>query len=189
MRNEEAKNLGKKIQIASRQPRNLQRLVKSANFSEGGQAPPCNPGCFKCKKPCHACPTIVEGASFKSTNTKKVYKMKKGFNCDSKYIVYLATCKKCSGQYVGKSIRQFKRRHSGHKQEIKNKIGGLGHHYGRDGGCGYANFSVQIIDQVDEGDDESLADTELYWAHQLRCYIENGGGAHSFKKEKGLGRL
>jgi hypothetical protein len=115
--------------------------------------------------------------------------MKKGLNCDSKYIVYLATCRKCAGQYVGKSIRQFKRRHSGHKQEIKNKIGGLGHHYGGDRGCGYANFTVQIIDQVAEGDDNGLADCELYWAHQLRCYIENGGGAHSFKKEKGLGRL
>ena len=96
------------------------------------------------------------------------------------YIVYLATCKACNGQYVGKSSLLFKRRHSGHKQEIKNKIGGLGHHYGG-GGCGYKNVSFQIIDQVEFGNDQGLAET--YWQHQLRCYVENGGNAHCYRKE------
>ena len=40
-------------------------------------------------------------------------------------------------------------------------------------GCGYGNFSVQIIDQVEHGNEEALSECELYWAHQLRAYVEN----------------
>ena len=104
--------------------------------------------------------------------------MRKRLNCDSSFVVYLATCKKCGGQYVGKSTTPFKKRHSNHKQEIKRKYGGLGHHYGGVGGCGYNNFSVQLIDQVEEGDSIALADKEVYWQNQLRCYVQNGGHAH-----------
>ena len=132
----------------------------------------------------YACPTISEGRSFVSTNTMKEYKIQMELNCDSKFIVYLATCRKSSGQYVGKSIRQFKRRHSGHKQEFKNKIVGLRHHYAGDRGCGYDNFIIQIIDQVENGDVEALAEAAVYWQNQLRCYIQNGGNAHCRRKEK-----
>ena len=76
----------------------------------------------------------------------------------------------------------IQKRHSGHKQEIKNKTGGLGHHYGGNG-CGYANVSFQVIDQVDLGDDHELAECETYWQHQLRWYVENGGNAHCYRKE------
>ena len=37
---------------------------------------------------------------------------------DSSWLIYLATCKKCRGQYVGKSQTVFKKRHSNHKREI-----------------------------------------------------------------------
>ena len=109
--------------------------------------------------------------------------MKHHLTCDSSYIVYLGTCKKCGGQYVGKTTRKFKQRHSGHKQEVKRSYGGLGHHYGGQSGCGYDSISMQIIDQVEAGDDDALAECELYWQHQLRCYVENGGKAHCFRKE------
>ena len=93
--------------------------------------------------------------------------------------VYHGTCKKCGGQYVGESTRKFKQRHSGHKQ-VKRKYGGLGHHYGGQSGCGYESISMQIIEAGDEG---ALAECELYWQHQLRCYLENGGKALSFRKD------
>ena len=78
---------------------------------------------------------------------------------------------------MGKSTTPFKKRHSNHKQEIKRKYGGLEHHY-RGNGCGYENLSVQIIDQVDEGDSLALAEKEVFWQNQ------NGGHAHSYRKEK-----
>ena len=125
----------------------------------------------------------MESSHFRSTNTQKKYKIHQNLSCNSNYIIYLATCKKCLGQYVGKSTQLFKRRHSGHKQEIKNCLGGLGQHYGGQHGCCYTNLTIQIIDQVEIGDDKALAECELYWAHQLRAYVENGGQAHSIKKE------
>ena len=126
---------------------------------------------------------MQEGVRFKSTNTGKSYPIRKKLNCDSSYVVYLVTCRKCRGQYVGKSTTPFKQRHSNHKQEIKRKYGGLGHHYGGNG-CGYANVSVQIIDQVDAGDKIGLAEKEVFWQNQLRCYVQNGGHAHCYRKEK-----
>ena len=84
---------------------------------------------------------------------------------------------------MGKSQTPFKKRHSNHKQEIKNKIGGLGHHYGGNS-CSYENLSVQLIDQVEVGDKLRLAEKEVYWQNQLRCYVQNGGNAHCYRKEK-----
>jgi hypothetical protein len=98
-------------------------------------------------------------------------------------VIYLATCKKCKGQYVGKSQTPFKMRHSNHKQEVKKQVGGLGQHYGGTG-CGYTNISIQVIDQVKEGDTRALEKQERYWQNQLRCYIQNGGNAHCRRKEK-----
>ena len=65
---------------------------------------------------------------------------------------------------MGKSQTRFKTRHSNHKQEVKKKIGGLGHHYGGQG-CGYENLRIILIDQVEHGNVETLAETELYWQH------------------------
>ena len=62
----------------------------------------------------------------------------------------------------GKSTTPFKLRHSNHKQEIKKKIGGLGHHYGGQG-CGYQHVSIQLIERVEVGDHQGLAEQEIYW--------------------------
>jgi hypothetical protein len=55
----------------------------------------------------------------------------------------------------GKTTNMFKKHHSGHEQEIKNKKGGLGHHYGGAQGCKYENLSIQIFDQVEQGDHQA----------------------------------
>ena len=85
---------------------------------------------------------------------------------------------------MGKSTQPFTRRHSGHKQEVKNKIGGLGQHYGGIQGCGYENIRVMIIEQVEIGNPDMLSTREIYWQNQLRCFMENGGQAHCKRKEK-----
>ena len=183
-RNEKAKKIGEKLQIVTRQPKNLQRIVSGTNKGGGGGLPPIDAGCHKCKKCRVLCPILKEGKKFMSTNTKKIYTIRKNLDCNSTYVVYLGTCLKCKGQYVGKTSRAFKARHSGHKSEIKRQYGGLGHHYGGDNGCGYGMVSMQIIDQVEQGDDEALADCEVYWQHQLRCFVENGANGHCYRTGK-----
>ena len=184
LKNDEAREMGNKIQIGWRQPRSLKNTVCGSKKGASKKAPVSeNPGCYKCGK-CHACPKIKEGKSFCSTNTSKKYNIKHHLKCTSSFVIYLATCRRCHGQYVGKSQTQFKTRHSNHKSEIKKKIGGLGHHYGGEKGCGYQNISIQIIDQVEVGNVEALVQAELYWQDQLRVFIENGGNAHCRRKDK-----
>ena len=65
----------------------------------------------------------------------------------------------------------------------KKKIGGLGHHYGNGGPCSYQHLQVQIIEEVEHKNFDFLAERELYWQHQLRTYIENGGRAHCYRKD------
>ena len=86
---------------------------------------------------------------FTSTNTGNTYKVKQILDCPSSFVIYLVTCKKCKGQYVGKSQTPFKMRHSNHKQEVTKQIGGLCQHFGVSG-CGWNNISIQIIEQVKE---------------------------------------
>ena len=126
--------MGSKIQLTYRQPIFLKTIVTGLP-SEGKGQLEADPGCFKCSKNCHACKILVEGKHFQSKKTGRKYPIRQKVSCDS-------------SQYVGKSTQQFRRRHSGHKQEIKNVIRGLGHHYGGPRGCGY--ISIQIIEKVNQ---------------------------------------
>ena len=54
---------------------------------------------------------------------------------------------------------------------------------GEGAAAGYTSVSLQIIDQVEFGNDQGLAECETYWQHQLRCYVENGGDSHCYRKE------
>ena len=69
-RNEKAKELGKNIQIAYKQPKNIKQLVGGPS-NRGGKEPEKDPGCSKCVKKCHACKILIEGGTFRSSNTKK----------------------------------------------------------------------------------------------------------------------
>ena len=183
-RNDRAKALGDRIQIGSKQPKNLQRLVGGCKGGSGGnQKIPPDAGCSKCNHCKVSCPIINETKKFSSSNTGKTYTIRQKVNCDSDWVIYLGTCKRCKGQYVGKSKTPFKKRHSNHKQEIKNNIGGLGHHYGGRGGCGYQSISITIIEQVEKKTLDFLAEREVYWQHQLRVYVENGCKGHCYRKE------
>ena len=179
------REFAKNFQIAFKQPKNLRKMVagcKPKQGGEGGSNTPQEKGSFKCKK-CHACPVVENSKRFQSTNTQRIYPIRQKMDCNSSYLVYLATCRKCKGQYVGKSQTAFKTRHSNHKQEIKHGKGGLGHYYGPKGKCNYENISFTLIEKVAEGDKVMLARREQFWQHQLRAYSENGGNAHCIRKE------
>ena len=67
--------------------------------------------------------------------------------------------------------------------QAQENRGGLVRHYGGTHGCGYNNISMQIIEKVRNGDHARLAERETYWQNQLRCYVENEGGGHCYRKE------
>ena len=180
-RNQRAKELGEKMQVTFKQPKNLKSLIcgldKQPQMDYNDDV-----GCSKCGR-CHACDKVEKTKKFQSTNTKKVYSIREKINCDTPFVVYLGTCKKCHGQYVGKTVHPFKRRHSGHKQEVRHQYGGLGQHFGGPTGCGYANMSFILIEHTEIGNREKLAQRELFWQHQIRCFLENGKNGHCLRKE------
>jgi hypothetical protein len=124
---------------------------------------------------------------FTSTNTGRSYHIREKADCKTRFVIYLTTCGKCSGQYVGKTKNSFAIRHSTHKQSIKKGTDGIGEHYKE---CGYNQFQAQIIDKVHFADmsekraEELLNKKEIYWQHQLRTFRENGGNAHCLRKER-----
>ena len=69
-------------------------------------------------------------------------------DCKSKFVNYLTTCRKCAGQYVGRTTNGLAIRYSTHKQRIKQGQEGIDEHYHV---CGLDNFSFQVIDQVHDG--------------------------------------
>ena len=40
--------------------------------------------------------------------------------------------------------------------------------------CGYEAIKIQIIDQVEHGDEKGLEECELNWQSHLRYFVENG---------------
>ena len=122
VKDEKAKELGKQFQICYKQPRNLKSRVTHIRK-------PCpseeNPGCTKCGRCRVSCPVLVEGTKFTSTNTQRTYNIRKKLTCDRSFVIYLATCKRCRGQYVGKSTTPFKKRHLNHTGDQK-EVWGVG---------------------------------------------------------------
>ena len=107
VKNEKAKQIGERIQIGWRQPKNLKRMVCGLKGDTKKSSTTGNPGCWKCGKCRVSCPILKEGNKFSSSNTKKTYVIRQHLDCDSQFVVYLGTCQKCQGQYVGKSETPF----------------------------------------------------------------------------------
>lgn len=184
--------------IVGRQIQNVLQMSTTANVTPLYEndwrlwGPSNNSGSHKCcrvhPRGCHCCQIINESKTFASTNTGKVYFIRQNINCRSSFVIYLGTCQKCKGQYVGKSKNEFRVRHSGHKQQIRKNAGGFGQHYHQYNGCGYHNLTVTLIEQV-EKDIEKLHERELFWQHRLRAFHEHGGNAHcvrNYAKGKGI---
>ena len=77
------------------------------------------PGVTICgRKNCEICHILHQGDTFESSNTGKQYKINFSFNCNSRNVVYLLTCKICEKQYVGSTVTKFRSRFSQYKSSI-----------------------------------------------------------------------
>ena len=89
-------------------------------IAEEGQINHDNNGCFKCdRKRCDLCQKFfVESKFFPSFRTGKKYTVHSRLSCDSKNIIYLASCRKCHLQYVGSTTTDFRIRFRNHKSAM-----------------------------------------------------------------------
>ena len=140
-RNEKGKVMGKSVQIVYTQAKSLKKLVvgQKVEGMEGAELFLMR-GVLNARQSAMPVQLWLKVELSKAQHTRKTYQIKQQVNYQSPFIVYLGTCQKCHGQYVGKSTQPFPRRHSIHKQEVNNKIGRLGQHYGGNQGCCYKNL-------------------------------------------------
>ena len=122
------------------------------------------------------CSVIKVTTSFTSRNSGRTYNIRYNLDCRSSWVIYLIQCKVlgCGRQYIGRSWRETRQRHYGHRQQFKHSISELGKHFS-EGQHGYANVEMIIIDQVREGDYEGLKQKEAFWQHQMMCFLDQGG--------------
>ena len=70
-------------------------------------------GCNKSR--CQTCLNVNNTDVFQSFVTNETYKINHKFDCDSKCIIYLFSCKTCGLQYVGSTVERFRFRWNNYK--------------------------------------------------------------------------
>ena len=56
--------------------------------------------------------------------TKAAYKINHNFNCNSKYLINLLSCKTCGKQYIGKAVKKFGSRCDNYKTDARKEASG-----------------------------------------------------------------
>ena len=82
-------------------------------------------GTFCCGKGrCETCFNIKQTDTFESFVTKKVYKINHSFNCDSKCVIFILSCKVCGMQYVGSTVDHFRLRWNNYRssQRMQHQV-------------------------------------------------------------------
>jgi hypothetical protein len=85
----------------------------------------------KCnEKRCKCCENIGTSSVVTSTDKKLTFPITENFNCNSKNVIYLITCKKCQIRYVGQTSRSLKERLNNHRSDIRlNKNTAVAKHF------------------------------------------------------------
>ncbi|KAM5193578.1 uncharacterized protein ACMZJ9_017560 [Mantella aurantiaca] len=122
------------------------------------------PGCTFCGSlKCSLCTYIESTTTFTNSKENKVYTISGNYNCTTKSVIYLITCKQCKLQYVGQTSLMMRRRFVDHLSRIKCKKGHLlAEHFNLDG---HSDIALVIIEEVKNGD--NLVKREKYWIRKL----------------------
>ena len=119
------KPLFPKIDVFTRQNFNIKKRIMRNRFNntragektENSQMA----GNFKFhQKRCMSCDRMENGKNnLLSTKTKREYKLKRHYTCQSIFCIYVLTCEICQAQYTGQTIQTVQKRHYGHISEVK----------------------------------------------------------------------
>ena len=78
-------------------------------------------GSYRCgNSSCQVCTSIQLTATFSSFVTKSAYKIKHNFNCNSRCLIYLLSCKTCGKQYTGKTVDKIRSIWNNYKTDTRN---------------------------------------------------------------------
>ena len=146
------------------------------------------------KRFCEVCKSVNDTSHFKRRDTNETLNILKArLDCNSNYVIYLYEYKQCQYRfpYVGSTKTKFRYRINNYKSthrkfrkryvekdltivinksELKQKL--FQEHYCSEGHEGIENWSITLIDQVEDLD--SLRKKELYWIKKLNTWDPNG---------------
>ena len=131
-------------------------------------------GSSKCNSPrCLTCNNIKECDTFTSHVTKETFKINHHFNCNSKCLIYLFSCKVCGKQYVGSTTDKFRYRWNNYKNCQRKAERGEDHmqkylhdHFLSEDHDGLLNnVDITLINKTDPSDPERR---EEFWRTKLR---------------------
>ena len=121
---------------------------------------------------CLTCNNLSSTDTFKSTNTGEEFKINHEFNCNSKNVIYLLSCKVCGIQYVGQTRDRFRLRWNNYKSEARRmQLGGqvqqkeLHSHFLMEDHDFEEDCSISIIDKTDP---QNPTKREQYWITRLK---------------------
>ena len=130
-------------------------------------------GSSKCNSPrCLTCNNIQECNTFTSHVTKETFKINHRFNCNSKCLIYLFSCKVCGKQYVGSTADKFRYQWNNYKNYQRKAERGEHHmqkylhdyFLSEDHDGLLNNVESTLIDKIDPSDPERR---EEFWRTKL----------------------
>ena len=82
------------------------------------------PGSFRCGQDCATCPYITNGLThYTFFSTGATRQIKSHITCNTKNLIYMIQCNRCSLQYIGETKRRLKDRFNEHRRSVdKTKI-------------------------------------------------------------------
>jgi hypothetical protein len=165
--------------ISYRRPRNLRDHLVRAKLQdqkESVDATICQP-CGD--KRCFSCPMINHTATFKSSVTKRSFKLFCNTNCKSANAIYLIECEVCQIQYVGETKNPVHKRINQHRTSTKDPSTSfpVGIHFGQSNSPTthrLENMKFTVIDCNPNWTDKKRKDREAFWIQQLHCLQPDG---------------
>ena len=99
------------------------------------------------QKRCMCCERMEDGKTkLLSTKTKREYKIKRHYTCQSVFCIYVLTCVICKAQYTGQTTQTVQKRHYGHRSEVKRCEEGMGEHFHNHA----VQMGIDLNSQMDE---------------------------------------
>ncbi|XP_070570116.1 uncharacterized protein [Ptychodera flava] len=104
---------------AFRQPPNLRKILVRADLKKISHQP--TTGETKRFGNCNQCQFITETNTITSSTTGKTHNIIGKISCNTRNLIYIITCQKCSKQYIGETKRELKRRIYEHIYTIRSR--------------------------------------------------------------------
>jgi hypothetical protein len=165
--------------LSYRRPRNLKdHLVRAKQPNQTRTDTETFTGCQSCTdKRCFSCNEITRSDTFRSTVTKRVFKILGNNTCKSKNAIYLIECTACHIQYVGETQNQVSGRINQHRSSANDLHTSfpVGVHFNQSGRHHtWEDMTFTVIECNPTWTGKKRKEREAFWIHNLRTLQPDG---------------